>query len=135
MDKYNKPLPDVTDPVMAPFWKGTKKHQLLVRRCKKCGEYQWPPRIWCSLCHSFDFDWVKASGKGILYTYTVVNRAFHPAFQEVPYGVAIVRLDEGVQMIGNSAGIKPEDMKIGMWMEAAFNDVTEEVTLVNWRPV
>ena len=135
MAAYDKPLPDVTDPAMAPFWEGTKKHELSVRKCKKCGEYQWPPRVWCSNCHSFDFDWVKVSGKGNLHTYTVVSRAFHPAFLEVPYGVAIVRLDEGVQMIGKAVGIKPEDLKIGMPMKAAFSDVTEEVTLVNWKPI
>ena len=134
--QYAKPLPLVTDPDYAPFWEGARRHELLVRRCQECGEYQWPSRPMCSHCHSFDLEWVKVSGKGTLYTYTVANRAFHPAFQgDVPYGVVIVELDEGPRMVGNSEGVAPEDLKIGMTMETAFNDMTEEVTLVNWKPL
>lgn len=136
MAEYTKPLPLISDPANAPFWEGTKRHELLVRRCQQCGEYQWPPRPMCAQCHSFDLQWVKTGGKGILYTYTVAYRAFHPAFQnDVPYGVVIVELDEGPRMMGNSEGIKPEDIKIGTRMEAVFKDVTEEVTLVNWKPL
>jgi uncharacterized OB-fold protein len=90
----------------------------------------------CAQCHSFDLEWVRTGGKGTLYTYTVAYRAFHPAFQnDVPYGVVVVELDEGPRMMGNSEGMKPEEIKIGMRMEAVFKDVTEEVTLVNWKPL
>lgn len=134
--QYAKPLPLVTDPDYAPFWEAAKRHELLVRRCPECGEYQWPSRPMCSHCHSFGQEWVKVSGKGTLYTYTVANRAFHPAFQDdVPYGVVIVELDEGPRMVGNSENVAPEDLKIGMAMEVAFNDVTDDVTLVNWKPL
>ena len=136
MAEYSKPLPFINDPDYAPFWEGARRHELLVRRCKQCGECQWPPRPMCSHCHSFDFEWVKASGKGTLYTYTVAYRAFHPAFQnDVPYGVLVVELDEGSRLMGNSEGIEPENIRIGMRMEAVFKDVTEQVTLVNWKPL
>lgn len=136
MNMFMKPLPYTEDPQTAPFWAGTKKHELWVRKCQDCGEYQWPPRPMCINCHNCDFEWVQVSGKGKLYTYTIINRAFNLAFEkDVPLGLAIVALDEGPRMIGNSTGMKPEDLKIGMPMEAAFNDVTEEVTLVNWKPL
>lgn len=90
----------------------------------------------CSSCHFCDFEWVKLSGKGTLYTYTVVNRAFNPVFEnDVPYGIAVIELEEGPRMVGNSVDMKPEDLKVGMPMEAVFNDVTDEVTLVNWKPL
>lgn len=136
MIEYIKPLPNIFDPLSAPFWEGTRRHELLVRKCKGCGEYQWPPRPMCSSCHFCDFEWVKLSGKGILYTYTVVNRAFNPVFEnDVPYGIAVIELEEGPRMVGNSVDMKPEDLKVGMPMEAVFNDVTDEVTLVNWKPL
>ena len=108
----------------------------MIRKCKQCGGYQWPPRPMCSHCHSFALEWVKSSGKGTLYTYTVIYRAFHPAFQDdVPYGVVVVELEEGPRVMGNSVGVSPEELKIGMSMEAVFSDVTEGVTLVNWKPL
>ena len=136
MEEYIKPLPDTADPLSAPYWEGTKRRELLVRKCKGCGEYQWPPRPMCVCCHSFDFEWVKVSGRGTLYTYTVVNRAFNLAFEDdVPYGIAVVELEEGPRMVGNSVDMNPMDLKVGMPLEAVFNDVTEEVTLVNWKPL
>ena len=136
MNNYSKPLPLVSDPDHAPFWEGTKRRELLIRKCNGCGKYQWPPGTMCSHCHSFDLDWVKASGKGIVYTYTVTYRAFDPSFAgDVPYAVVVVELQEGPRMIGNSTHIRPEHLKIGMPMEAVFMDVTEGVTLVNWRPL
>lgn len=135
MAEYTKPLPLITYPLHAPYWQGTKKHELWVRRCKQCGRYQWPPRPMCAQCQSFDIEWAKVSGEGTLYSYTVAYRAFHPGFQpDIPYGIVVVELKEGPRMMGNSSGINPGDLEIGMPMSAVFNDVTDEVTLVNWKP-
>jgi len=135
MTEYNKPLPDVTDPEVAPFWEGTKKQELRIRRCKQCGKYQWPPRPMCAYCHSLELEWVKAVGKGVLYTYTIGQRALHPGFKDdIPYGLVVIELAEGPHMIGNSSGIKPEELEIGMPMSAVFDNVTEQVTLVKWKP-
>lgn len=135
MAEYTKPLPLITDPDHAPHWEGAKKHELWVRRCKQCGKYQWPPRPMCAQCQSFDLEWVKAKGEGILYSYTIGYRAMHPGFQpDVPYGIVVVEMEEGPRMMGNSTNMNPEDLKIGMPMSVVFNDVTDKVTLVNWEP-
>jgi len=135
MTEYEKALPLVSEPLNAPYWEGAKRHELLLRKCEECGEFQWPPRPMCSKCHSFEFEWVQAKGTGTLYSYTIANRPWHIGFvNETPYAVVVVELDEGIRMLGNSEGVKPEDLRIGMSMEVAFNDATEEVTLVNWKP-
>jgi len=80
-------------------------------------------------------EWLKATGRGKIITWTVVHRAFHPAFaEEVPYIVAIATLDEGVRMTANLRGVKPEDVKGDMEVEVFFEKLTDDINLPQFRP-
>jgi len=82
-----------------------------------------------------DFEWVKTSGKGKIYSFVVYHVAFHPAFeQEIPYVVAIIQLSEGPRMESNIIGCKPEEVKIDMPVEVFFEDVTEEIAVPKFKP-
>lgn len=129
-----KPLPKVDD-LTRPFWEAARRHELLLQRCKQCGEYRYPPGFTCPECLSDDLEWVKASGRGTIYTWTVFHKVYHPAFAaEAPYPVIAVELDEGPRMITNIAGLKPEDLEIGMPVEVVFEEMSEEITLPRFRP-
>jgi hypothetical protein len=80
-------------------------------------------------------EWVRASGKGKIYTFTVTYQNQASGFREsLPYVMAWVELDEGVKMLTNVIDCPPEQVKIGMPVEAVFDDVTPAVTLVKFRP-
>ena len=80
--------------------------------------------------------WEKVSGRGKVYSYSIVRRAGIPGFEEdVPYVFAIVELDEGPRMATNIVGIEPEKVAIAMKVEAFFDDVTPEITLVKFKPI
>jgi len=133
MADYSKPLPHMTQETRE-FWEGCKRHELLIQRCKDCGTYRHYPRPMCPNCGSWNVEWIKVSGEGKVYTYIVAHRPFHPAFfGDVPYAVVIVELEEGVRMVSNLVDCKPQDIYIGMPVEVAFDDVTEEVTLPRFR--
>jgi hypothetical protein len=51
-----------------------------------------------------------------------------PAF-DVPYVVAVVRLDEGVDMLTNLIDIAPEQVTIGARVRVSFGDVSQHTTL------
>jgi uncharacterized OB-fold protein len=53
----------------------------------------------------------------------------------VPYTVAIVELDEGPRLMTNLVECEPEDVYIGMPVEVAFREQTDEFTLAMFRPV
>jgi hypothetical protein len=53
---------------------------------------------------------------------------------DLPYGVALVELEEGPRLISNIVGVPREAVDIGMPVEAVFDAVTSEVTLVKFRP-
>lgn len=131
---YQKPLPRI-DEINRPYWEAAKRHELVLQRCQVCGRYRYPPGETCPGCLSDKLDWVKASGRGKVYTWTVFHQVYHPAFaSEAPYAVVAVELEEGPRLTTSLVDCKPEDIKIDMPVEVVFDDVTAEITLPKFRP-
>ena len=126
-----KPTPDTQ-----PFWDAVKRHQLLLPKCKACGQLHYFPRRFCPHCFSWDLEWVRCSGKGKLYSY-VINHCPAPGFEEeAPYVIAVVELDEGPRMLSNLIDIEPtpEAVQVDMPVEILFQDVNEELSMFKFRP-
>ena len=84
---------------------------------------------------SEDLEWVSVSGRGTVYTFTIVRRAMIPAFQaEVPYVFAIVELEEGPRLATNIVRCDPESVRVDMPVKAHYDDVTEEISLLKFEP-
>lgn len=92
--------PDVTT---QPWWDATREHRLLIQRCDACEAYQHYPRAVCTACGAETLSFVEVSGRGTVYSFTVVQRAPHEAFTP-PYTVALVRLAEGPVLLTNLTG-------------------------------
>lgn len=130
MSEYKKQLPFIND-ATRPHWEAAKRHELVLQKCLDCGQVRpYPPAKLCPKCQSENFEWAKMSGKGKIYTYTVIHRADAEGWKdEVPYAIVTADLDEGVRMETNTLGVKPEDLKVGLPVEVVFDDVTDEVTI------
>ena len=134
MTEIKKQLPAITTSNKA-FWDAAKRHELVVYRCSSCGTF-YSGVTECTACDRPGMAWVKASGKGEVYTFCIFHQAFHPAWQDdIPYNVAYVKLEEGPLLVTNIVGCANDDIYIGMPVEVVFDDVTEEVTLPKFRPV
>ena len=132
--EYKRPLP-VPDPYTRPFWDGTRRHQLLLQRCRNCAKFRWTPQYLCPHCLSEAYEWEGTSGKGRLYSYTIIHRPPDPeVFSELPFILAVVKLDEGPYMLTNIMGSAPEDLKVEMPVEVQFEDATDDFTLYKFRP-
>lgn len=135
MAEYQKPLP-IPNEDTKPFWDGLKEHRLRIQKCRQCGQFRFPPRVICPHCMSLESQWVEVKGMGTVYSFTIVHHAYTPAYEsEIPYVVAIVELEEGIRLITNIIGCKPEQVQIGMPVELAFEDVTPELTLHKFGPM
>ncbi len=132
--KYSKPLPQI-DEENRPFWEALQRHELYVQKCRDCAAVRYYPRALCPECLSSRTEWLRSSGKGQIYTFTVTYQNQSPGFREsLPYIMAYVELAEGVKMLSNLIDCKPEDARIGMPVEVVYEDVTPEVTLAKFRP-
>lgn len=131
---WDRPLPD-PDPVSARYWSAAARGELLVQRCPDCGARQFYPRALCTACGG-EPDWEAVSGRGTVHTFTVVRQyGIAPFREEVPYVVAMVDLAEGPRVLTNLVQCDPEQVTVGMAVEAVVVRATPEVGIPYWRPV
>ena len=127
----DRPLPDVDEPIGAPFWEFCRRHELRLQRGRASGKLVFPPRPH----YAGEFEWVKVSGRGRVLTFVVTRPPFLPAFaHQVPFVIAVVELEEGPRLVGNILECAVESVRSGMPVEVVFEDLTERVTLPQWRP-
>ena len=102
-----------------------------------CGAWRHVPREMCAECGSWSWEWARSSGRGRVFTWTVVARALHPAFQDdCPYAPVVVEMEEGVRLCSaRSWTARPDELEIDMPVEVVFEDVTDEVTLPKFRRI
>lgn len=136
MVEYAKPVPRQEDPELTqPFWDAAKRHELIIPRCTYCNRFFWYPRPACPSCLREGWEWTPVSGRARLHTFTIVYQAAHPAFQDdVPYAFAMVQLEEGPRMMTNVVDCDVADVRVDMPLTVKFDDVTDEWTLVKFRP-
>ena len=122
MGEWVKPVP-VASGETRPFWDACRCGRYLVQRCEDCSRTQAYYRGSCAFCWSPNVRDVLASGRGTVWTYTVTHENRTPGFREdVPYVVAVIALEEGVQVLGNIVDCAVDRVGIGMAVRVVFVD-------------
>jgi uncharacterized protein len=130
----NKPMPAV-QPWSMKFWEGTKQGKLLIQTCKDCGAKIFYPRKLCPECWSGNLDWMQASGKAKIMTFSTAYSMVEPKFMdELPYTIAYVELPEGIRMMTRIVECKPEEITFEMEVEVVFHP-RGDFMLPFFRPV
>jgi hypothetical protein len=126
--------PPLADAVTLPFWQAAAEHRLVVQRCTGCGHLRLPPAPLCPECRSAGSDWKQVSGRGAVYTYTVVHRPI-AAGQPLPFIIAVIALEDagGVRIISNLVGARPEALEIGQPVELVWEDMSAELSIPRFR--
>ncbi|MDH3336232.1 MAG: Zn-ribbon domain-containing OB-fold protein [Gammaproteobacteria bacterium] len=112
----------------AHFWQGLRDGKLLIQECGACGLRRHPPQPMCEQCQSLDWTTVESSGRGTIYSYTVIHYPEIPPF-EYPNAIVLVDLDEGVRLASQLRGADPDDIAIGQRVIAKLVDVQDDLTL------
>ena len=132
-DAYTKPLPEL-EGMAGEFYGFCKQGELRFQRCDDCGAWRHVPRELCAECGSWQWQWARSSGRGEVFTFTVVGRALHPAFRDdTPYAPVVVEMEEGVRLLSQVVDCPPDELEIGIPVEVVFDAVTDEVTLPRFR--
>ena len=112
----------------APYWEAAAAGRLMIQRCGDCGLLRHYPRLLCNSCYSTAVDWVEASGRGAIHSWTVVHHAYHPSFAaDLPYTLVTVDLQEGVRALGRWRGATPA---IGQKVVGRFEARADGIDLV-----
>jgi uncharacterized OB-fold protein len=126
----------MADHEAVPWWRAAAEHRLLVQQCTDCAHMRLPPAPVCPSCRSNAADWHEISGRGEIYTFTVVHRPI-AAGQQVPFIIAVVALEGagGVRMISNVVEAEPDELRIGLPVEVAWEDMSEDLAVPRFRIV
>ncbi|MHB8330025.1 MAG: Zn-ribbon domain-containing OB-fold protein [Acidimicrobiales bacterium] len=131
-----KPRPaPVPEPEAAAYFAAARDGRLVVQRCDACGAHQLYPRHRCLACRG-PVSWIEATGRGTVYTFTVIRQNYSRPFRDwVPYVVALVDLEEGPRVMTNVVGCDPQDVHIGMAVRAHFEAVSDDAGIALFEPV
>lgn len=121
------PAPSVSSETQA-YWDAAAQGKLLVRKCTACGETHHYPRTICPFCFSDKTEWITASGKGTVYSYSVMRRA------PVPYVMAYVTLAEGPTMMTNIVDCDVDKVRIGQDVKVVFKPTEDGPPLPMFAP-
>lgn len=129
-----RPVPK-TSPVSEFFWEKAAKGELWLQKCQNCSQFIFYPRVVCPHCFSDKLEWTPASGKGKIYTYTVVYRTDLDAFTDkLPYIYAIVELEEGLRMSANIINCPLDKVRIDLPVEVVFEEIAPGLRLPQFQP-
>ena len=126
---YDKLVPSPTQETQ-PYWDGLRENRLRLQACADCGKVRHYPRPMCDACWSMNTNWIDASGRGSVHSWTITHYAFHPGFKgDLPYILLTVDLPEGVRMNAQARGIEPSQLRVGLPVKVAFDPVKPDLTL------
>ena len=124
------PLPSQDN---AAFYEAARRGELRFQKCSACGRFRHYPRPVCPHCLGREFSWEASSGRGTVYTWTIVRGPTLPAFEpKLPYNVVDVLMDEGVHFVSEILDCAAEAIHAGMQVRAVFVPASDNVTLVKF---
>lgn len=115
-------------PELRQFWANAAQGVFVLPYCKNCRRTHWHPRAHCPFCHEFTVEWVEASGRAQLHSYSIVHRP------EEPYVLAFVELSEGPILMTNIIDCEVHPVRIGMPLQAVFRQTPQGRMALVFRP-
>ena len=120
--------PPVATPETQAFWKAAREGRFLLPHCTTCSKAHWYPRAICPFCGSDKIEWRAASGKGTIYTFSVMRRV------KEPYAIAHVTLAEGPTMLTNIVDCDFDALAIGQPVTVVLKDTENGPPAPMFRP-
>jgi uncharacterized protein len=127
-----RPPPVLTDDNRF-FWEAARDSRLVAQSCSDCGRHRHPPRPMCPSCGSVLWHETALSGKGTLYSFSILHHPKSPQF-DYPVIAALVDLEEGVRLVTNIVDVESDLLQIGMALEVRFVDTLEEMKVPVFCP-
>jgi len=112
-----------------PFWNAARRGTFMIPVCTACGKAHWYPRAICPFCAAGTVQWREASGRGTIYTFSIMRRV------KEPYAIAHVTLDEGPTMLTNIVDCDFDRLRIGQAVAVVFKESENGQPVPMFKPV
>ena len=127
-----RPVPAITRDTQF-WWDGIQERKLLIQRCSACGNLRHPPGPMCPSCHSLEWETLAATGRGEIYSYVSFYHPPIPPF-DVPNLIVLVELDEGTRVVSNLPGVSSDQVRVGMPVQARFDELEQGRLFLQFEP-
>jgi uncharacterized OB-fold protein len=124
--QLQRPLPNPS-PLTEPFWAAAREGRLVRPVCDACGRSFFTPGLICPHCLSEAWTYRTSSGRGTVYSSTVVHRPPSPALPG-PYHLAIVDMEEGWHLLTNIVDATDTPVPIGTPVEVTWVQINDQWT-------
>ena len=115
----------------APYWAAAREKRFVLQACNACDVPIMYPRRFCPHCLGDDLEFRPSAGTGKIYSVTVQVAGPPTGFSDrLPYVLAVIRLDEGVQLMSNIVGDDRETAKIGDRVTVDFETAEDGETVL-----
>jgi uncharacterized OB-fold protein len=115
------------------FFEEARAGRLTAIKCGQCGELAIPPKELCPSCGRRLWEVVPLQGTGTVVSFTVIRIPPRGRLPEAPYAVAVVRLDEGVSLLGRIVNVPVETLRAGL--PVRFHPLlSDEQTVIGFGP-
>ncbi|MFH1101563.1 MAG: Zn-ribbon domain-containing OB-fold protein [Methanobacteriota archaeon] len=115
---------------VARFWREIpQRYNFIGNTCGSCNRIFFPPREACPYCRRKSMgkmNEIALMGKGEVVSYTIIHVAPEDFEEQVPYPIAIIKLEEGPQITAQIVDCDITDVHIGMKVESTFRRIQEE---------
>lgn len=133
MNELPVPAPVVTTTTKA-FWDATAEGRFVLQRCDSCATVIWFPKNHCPECAGTSLGTFDCSGRGTVYSFTIIRKVGNAYKEAVPFVVAYVELEEGPRVMTNIVGCEPEQVRVGMPVTMVFHDTGQGNALYRFVP-
>jgi hypothetical protein len=93
-----------------------------------------PPKVVCPSCEGIRWDRAALGGDGEIASYTVIRVPPAQHAPDAPYVIAVVRMAEGVSLLGRLTGIPVDGARVGMPVRFAGPAANAEPPVITFRP-
>lgn len=121
-----------TDQWTKPWWDAARERRLVAAKCGSCGRFRMPPTPFCPHCLSQALDWPELSGRGTIFSYTIVTRAIVPEMEGcIPYVPALIDLEgaPGARLTSNVIDVPVADIRVGASVRVVFVERADGVVV------
>lgn len=116
------------------WWQCLEKGELAIQKCSACGVLRHPPRPMCGACQSTEWEFIFSAGRGSIHSFVVIHYPEVPGYT-YPLVVAVVDMEEGTRLVSNVVDVEPDEVEIGMSVQASVELVDDEMKLPVFRRV
>ena len=111
------------------FWEGAKNNKLMIQKSKISTKYFLYSRAFSGVSASEDYEWVEASGNGVIYSFTI---SYIPGGSEyylnrTPYAIGSILLTEGVRIMTNIVDCDFSEITINKKVKVIFKQLSKKI--------